>query len=164
MTDETLNATLDLAQQTLRELLEKMQAPSATVAAHWSETEEDGTRAIWLEAEGEGLDFLVGPKGETLDALQMLVRLMLGRQLTDGQSLVVDVQGYRRRRADQLQRLAQRMAEQAVRLSRTMTLEPMTPGERRLVHLALRDNPQVRTESVGEGLRRKVTIIPQQPK
>jgi spoIIIJ-associated protein len=75
-------------------------------------------------------------------------------------SLAVDVEGYRQRREQQLRRMAQRLAEQAVERGRTMTLEPMPANERRIIHLELRDHLAVRTESVGEGDRRKVTIIP----
>jgi spoIIIJ-associated protein len=73
---------------------------------------------------------------------------------------VLDVEGYKSRREEMLRRLAARMADQAIQLGRTVALEPMPPYERRIVHLALRNNPDVHTESVGEGEHRKVTIIP----
>jgi len=76
-------------------------------------------------------------------------------------NLVVDVDGFKARREQALQRLAQRLAEQALRTGRTVVLEPMPPHERRYIHLALRDHPQVTTQSIGEGDLRKVTIIPQ---
>jgi len=75
-------------------------------------------------------------------------------------NLVVDVQGYKQRREQNLRRLAERMATQAVRSGHTVYLEPMPPYERRIIHLALRDHPDVTTQSVGEGNRRRVTIIP----
>ena len=74
--------------------------------------------------------------------------------------LVVDVDGFKARREQSLRRLARRMAEQAARTGHTAVLEPMSPYERRIVHIALREHPQVTTQSVGEGDRRKVTIIP----
>ncbi len=74
--------------------------------------------------------------------------------------MVIDVEGYRARREQQLRRLARRMADQAIELGRTMVLEPMPPNERRIIHIELRDHPSVATESIGEGARRKVTIIP----
>jgi len=76
------------------------------------------------------------------------------------QMVVIDIEGYRARREEQLGRLAQKMAAQAADLDRTMELEPMPPNERRIIHVALRDNPAVTTESIGEGSSRKVTIIP----
>jgi spoIIIJ-associated protein len=151
--------TLALAQNTLRDLLEKMSV-TATLATAWGPVDEDGTRPLTLSLEGAGLEFLIGPKGEVLDALQMIVRLLIGKQLNDGVNVIVDVQGHKHRREEQIRRLARRMAEQATRLKRTMALEPMPASERRLVHIELRDDPHVRTESTGEGNRRKVTIIP----
>jgi spoIIIJ-associated protein len=87
--------------------------------------------------------------------------LIASRELQRRANIVIDVEGYKTRREEMLHRLAVRMADQAVQLGRTVALEPMPPYERRIVHLALRDNPQVRTESIGEGEHRKVTIIPQ---
>ena len=75
-------------------------------------------------------------------------------------NIVIDVEGYKSRREVMLRRLAKRMAEQAIQRGRTVSLEPMPPHERRIIHLTLRDNPNVTTESVGEGDHRKVTIVP----
>ena len=96
-----------------------------------------------------------------MDALQRVTRLIVGREVEGRTALVVDVGGFKARREKTLRRLARRMAEQAERTNRIVTLEPMPPNERRVIHLALRDNPGVTTESVGEDDRRKVTIIPQ---
>jgi spoIIIJ-associated protein len=86
--------------------------------------------------------------------------MIVGQETARRSQLVVDVEGFKARREQSLRRLAERMAEQAVRTNRTVTLEPMPPNERRIIHIALRDHPHVTTESVGEGERRKVTIIP----
>jgi spoIIIJ-associated protein len=110
---------------------------------------------------GAGTDALIGRRGSTLDALQLITRLIVGREMMGRVHLVVDVGGFKAHREESLRRLAQRLAEQAVRTNRTVVLEPMPPYERRYVHLALRDHPHVTTQSVGEGDRRKVTIIPQ---
>ena len=151
--------TLHLAQQCLVELLDKMKV-KAEVRASWGAPEEPGEPPqLLLDVQGNDLGMLIGRKGETLAALQYLVRLMISKQLNQAVSLAVDVEGYRQRREEQLRRMAQRMAEQAVQRGRTMTLEPMPANERRIIHLELRDHPAVRTESVGEGDRRKVTII-----
>jgi spoIIIJ-associated protein len=114
-----------------------------------------------LDVRGAGTDALIGRRGSTLDALQLITRLIVGREMMNRVHLVVDVGGFKVHREESLRRLAQRLAEQAVRTNRTVVLEPMSPYERRYVHLALRDHPDVTTESVGEGDRRKVTIIPQ---
>jgi spoIIIJ-associated protein len=104
---------------------------------------------------------LIGRRGKTLAALQRITRLIVGRELESRARLVVDVGGFKARREKSLRRLAHQVAEQAVRTGRTVVLEPMPPNERRAIHLALRDHPHVTTQSVGEGDRRKVTVIPQ---
>jgi spoIIIJ-associated protein len=150
---------LTLAQATLQDILTKMNI-SATIAADWGEPDEDGLRTLQLDVQGDDLSLLIGRKGEALAALQYMTRLIIGKHLRQGVNLVVDVEGFRRRRQEQLRRMARRLAEQVVQRGRAMSLEPMPPDERRIVHIELRDHPQVRTESVGEGSRRKVTIIP----
>lgn len=123
-------------------------------------TEEGQPPPLVLNITGEDLGILIGRRGETLRALQYLVRLMTSHRLKQWTNLVVDVESYLVRRRQSLESLAQRVAEQAVRTGRTQTMEPMPPYERRLVHIALRKNPKVTTQSVGEGEKRKVTVIP----
>ena len=166
---EEPGATIDAAQaeedarvgaDTLRELLEKMQI-RARVEARRADPMPGDNAAPWvLEIRGRDLGVLIGRRGETLASLQYVARLIASRDLQHRVNFIVDVEGYKSRRAAQLSKLAVRMAEQAVRQGRTVPLEPMPPYERRIIHMALRDNPHVRTESVGEGSRRKVTIIP----
>jgi spoIIIJ-associated protein len=114
-----------------------------------------------FDVRGSGVDTLVGRRGETLAALQHIARLIVGQETASRTNLVVDVDGFKARRQRSLQRLAERLAEQAVRTNRRVVLEPMPPHERRIIHLALREHSEVTTESIGEGNRRKVTIIPQ---
>ncbi|MEE8567530.1 MAG: R3H domain-containing nucleic acid-binding protein, partial [Anaerolineales bacterium] len=104
---------------------------------------------------------LIGRRGETLSALQYITRLIVGKELKQPVAVVIDVEGYRARRERQLRMLARKMAEQAIETGRTTTLEPMPANERRIIHIELRENPNVDTESIGEGDRRKVTVIPQ---
>jgi len=113
-----------------------------------------------LDVQGPHINALIGYRGKTLAALQHITRLIVGRELASRVHLVVDVGGFKARREKLLHHLAQRMAQQAVRTDRTVVLEPMPPHERRIIHLALRDHPYVTTQSIGEGNRRKVTIIP----
>ncbi|NDJ78267.1 MAG: protein jag [Chloroflexi bacterium] len=144
---------------TLEELLAKMQI-KADIAVHRAAA-ENGEEAPWvLQIQGSDLGMLIGRRGETLAALQYITRLIVSRELQRRANIVLDVEGYKTRREQMLRRLAKRMAEQAVQLGRTVPLEPMPPYERRIVHLALRDHPDVMTESVGEGDHRKVTIVP----
>ncbi len=150
-----------IARETLEELLAKMRI-KAQVTATWNAPDEPGEpRSLLLDVRGDDLGILIGPRGETVAALQYITRLIVSKELGEGLNLVVDVEGHRRRREEQLRRMARKMAEQAVQRQRTMSLEPMSPAERRIVHLELREHPDVRTESIGEGDRRKVTIIPQ---
>jgi spoIIIJ-associated protein len=113
-----------------------------------------------FDIHGPDANVLIGRRGETLAALQHISRLMVGQETASRTNLVVDVDGYKAQREESLRRLAERLAEQAVRTKRRVVLEPMPPNERRIIHLALRDHPQVTTESIGAGDRRKVTIIP----
>jgi spoIIIJ-associated protein len=89
-----------------------------------------------------------------------LARLMVGNQLQKRASFVVDVEGYRKRRQQALARLAERMAKKVISRRRPVSLEPMPPHERRIIHMTLRDNDEVYTQSSGEGKRRKVRILP----
>ena len=92
--------------------------------------------------------------------MQFITRLMVNQQTKSRSNLVIDVNGYKAKRAESLRKLALRTAEQVQQTGRIMALEPMPPAERRIIHLALRNHPQVASQSVGEGNRRKVTIVP----
>jgi len=144
---------------TLQELLTRMQIQAKVVVYRAQATQ--GEDAPWvLQLQGRDLGMLIGRRGETLAALQYITRLIASRDLQRRANIVLDVEGYKARREQKLRQLAARMAEQAVQMGRTVALEPMPPYERRIVHLALRDHPQVTTQSIGEGDHRKVTIIP----
>jgi spoIIIJ-associated protein len=113
-----------------------------------------------LDVQGSNLGVLIGRKGETLAALQYVVNLMVNKDIGQWTRVLVDVGGYRRRREESLEGLAQRIAYRVAQSHRAVTLEPMPPNERRVIHMVLRDNPDVVTESSGEGEARKVTILP----
>lgn len=152
----------DIARATLKELLDQMDV-QAEIAAYPSATSRkgDNTDVPWvLNIQGQDLGILIGRRGETLNALQYVTRLIVSRELQQRTSFMVDVEGYKTRREETLRSLAQRMASRAKSQGRTMALEPMPPNERRIIHLALRGDRSVKTESVGTGDRRKVTIIP----
>lgn len=151
-----------VSRETVSELLSRM-GIDARVDAVWGDPVSEGhIRPLHVDIHGDDLSILIGRRGETLDALQYITRLIVGKELQRPVSVLIDVEGYRSRREQQIRRLARRMARQAVDTGRTFSLEPMPANERRIVHLELRDNPDVETESVGEGNRRKVTIIPVQ--
>jgi spoIIIJ-associated protein len=160
---EEADEPLRVASEISLELLERM-GIQARVRAAWGEPDEpDDPRPLLVDIRGSDLSILIGRKGETLQALQYITRLIVAKELGHSEAVVIDVEGYRERRERQLRQLARRMASQAVDSGRTMTLEPMSPAERRIIHIELRDHQSVRTESVGEGDRRKVTIIPRTP-
>ncbi len=151
---------LRVARETVEELLTKMKV-SARVTARFGEPDDDRDRSpLLVEVRGNDLSILIGPKAETLNALQYIAGLIVGKEVGHTIPLIVDVEGYRSRRTQQIRQLARRMAEQAIRTGRRQVLEPMPANERRLIHIELRDHPKVRTESVGEEPRRKVTIVP----
>ena len=157
----TDDVVLHVARETVVELLERMQV-YAEVTARFGEAEDAQSRQpVYVDIRGEDLSILIGPKAETLNALQYITGLIMGKELGRSIPLVVDVEGYRLRRADQIRKLARRMADQAVKSGRRQTLEPMPANERRLVHIELRNYPGVTTESTGEDPRRKVMIIPE---
>jgi len=154
-TDDLLN----LAEETVSKLLYHMNL-QAQVSAHYEETDREDRRTIHVDVRGDDLSILIGRRSETLNAFQYVASLMVGKEVQQWVQLVVDVEGYRSRRENQLRRMARRMAEQAIKTGRRQILEPMAANERRIIHIALRDNPAVTTESMGEDPYRKVTIIP----
>lgn len=115
---------------------------------------------LMLNIVGDDLGMLIGRRGEALRDLQFMVRLIVSRKIGVWPNVVLDVEGYKARRAETLRSLALRMAEQACRTERRVVLEPMPAHERRIVHIALRDVPDVHTESTGDGDHRKVQIFP----
>jgi len=163
LSDSELAEDARVGAETLQELLGFLQVDAKVIPSR-AESEDDEAQHWTLEIQGRELGALIGRKGETLAALQYITRLIASRDLERRAHIVVDVEGYKARREALLKRLAKRMADQAVQRGRTVSLEPMPPHERRIIHLALRDNPNVTTESVGEGDRRKVTIVPRREK
>ena len=132
----------------------------AQVSAHYGDTERDGRRNIHVDIRGKDLSVLIGRRSETLGAFQYIASLIVGKETQQFVQLVVDVEGYRDRREKQLIQMAKRMADQVAKTGRRQTLEPMPSSERRIIHIALRDHPDVKTESTGEDPYRKVVIMP----
>lgn len=143
------------AAQFLKQILEKM-GIHATLAA----VETDGGLRIRMETDTDGL--LIGRRGETLDALQYLVSLYANHGRQEYQRITLDTEGYRARREETLARLARKEAAQVRSTGRSVTLEPMNPYERRILHSALQDFDGVTTYSEGEEPNRCVIIAPNQ--
>lgn len=119
---------------------------------------EAGGPVIDLSGEDSGL--LIGRRGQTLQALQFLVTLIVRNQLGEDVRVVLDVENYRQRRESSLRDMAAKVASRVAQTQRSITLEPMPPADRRIIHTSLAQHPEVRTESAGEGENRKVTIMP----
>lgn len=151
---------LRVSREIVLELIQRM-GLDVDVDSRWVPKDPEArVQPLMVDVRGHDLGILIGKGGETLSALQYIARLIVAKELQRHVAIVIDVEGYRARREEQLTRLAHQMAEQAIELQRTMELEPMPANERRIIHLALREVPAVTTESIGEGAQRKVTIIP----
>lgn len=148
------------AHDTVDELVQRL-GLEAQVSAKWGAKDPDARiQPLLVDVNGDDLGILIGRRGEALTALQYITRLIVAKELKRPVAVVIDIEGYRARREQQLRQLARKIATQASDQDRTMELEPMPPNERRIIHVELRDNPSVTTESVGEGSNRKVTVIP----
>lgn len=146
-----------VARETITVLLDKMNV-QANVSVKLGDNDSDRIQPVLIDIEGNDLSFLIGRKAETINALQFVTSLIVGRELGRWVPLQIDVQQYRKRREDEIRKLARRIADQVASTGRHQALEPMPPNERRIVHIELRDHPEVETESKGEDPRRKVIV------
>ncbi len=138
----------------LRDVIEKMGVEASV------ELVKDDAKQIEIEIAGPDASILIGKRGTPLFALQFLANRVVNRGPQGRRYVVLDVEGYRARRERGLAAVAVKLGEQAVREGKVITFDPMSPRERRVVHLALAKFPGVRTESAGEGESRRVQIIP----
>jgi len=122
-----------------------------------SRSEQD---RLVLDISGPEAGLLIGKKGQTLDALQFLLNKMVSHDAAEHQPLVVDSNGYRQRRVEALQQLALRLCEKAQRTGKVVAVNPMSAHDRRIIHLALKETPGVTTRSEGEGIYRRLLIVP----
>ncbi|HEY7295062.1 MAG TPA: RNA-binding cell elongation regulator Jag/EloR [Dehalococcoidia bacterium] len=165
---QTLGMDMDLVTESAVDVLEtllSLMEIDAEVTAREPVTPGDGAGMIAAVLDVTGVDdadqgLIIGRRGETLAAMQYVLNLIVNRQTRSHSLFGVDVEGYRRRRETALGDLARRVAARVRQNGQAMTLEPMPPAERRIVHLALADDPDVETISIGEGEARKVAITP----
>ena len=150
------NEEADTARQVLCDILRAM-GISATVDIELS---PDINTPVALNIEGDDLGVLIGRRGQALSALQYLVRLIVAEKLKKWVSVNVDVDWYKKRHYEALKKLALRLAEQVARRKRPVTMEPMPPDERRIIHITLANLPDVNTQSTGDGDGRCVVIQP----
>ena len=144
----------DTARQVLIDILHAM-GIQATVDVTGS---GDESVPVSLNIEGDDLGVLIGRRGQALSSLQYLVRLIVAEKMKKWVSINVDVDWYKKRHYEALKKLSLRLAEQVAKRRRPITMEPMMPDERRIVHITLADNPDVMTQSTGDGDGRRVVI------
>jgi spoIIIJ-associated protein len=154
---------MDIIKDTLENILEKMDVEASVYYLEGdSSSDESGEASTSVyNIEGDELGILIGRRGQTLSCLQYIVKIIAANRIQDSlPSVVIDVNGYKQKRQQVLKELAERVAEQVENSGKSFTLEPMPAYERRIIHLALSNHPGVKTESVGYGEDRKVSIIP----
>ena len=154
----------EIARNVLETILSKMGivASVTSQAEPVVDGEEGTTSSITFDIEGDDLGILIGRRGQTLSSLQYMVRLIVAHQTKVRSLIMIDVEGYKQRRYKALEALAGRLAEQVKVKGVPFTLEPMAAYERRIIHLTLADDPDVTTQSTGEGEARKVVILPEE--
>lgn len=155
LTDEELDKVADTAIDALQGILKHFNVGEVTI----DEYEGDEGELI-LDITGDNLAILIGRHGKTLDALQFIISAITTRTLGFRYPVVVDVEGYKNRQRQKLESIARSAAQRAASQHRSIKLRPMTPYERRLVHLALRGDNRVETASEGEGNARHVVVVP----
>ncbi len=144
---------LSVAREVLEAILDRTPMETRVTAQRL-----DGNVNLNIEGDNSGL--LIGRRGKTLDAIQFIVNKIVNKRLERKVRVVVDSERYRERRRESLEQLALRMGEKAKRIRKPVTTNPLNPGDRRIVHLALKDDDQIDTRSRGEGLMKKVVLIP----
>ncbi len=152
----------ETAQGVVEAIVAKLEV-EASVVPQPSPLAEGGDEAmapIAFDIKGDDVGILIGRRGQTLACLQYIVRLIMATQTKRWLPITIDVEGYRQRRNKSLQALAQRIADQVKTRKAPFTLRPMPSYERRIIHLALAEHPDVTTESIGTGEARRVVISP----
>lgn len=144
-----------IVKQVVRELLQAMGFSCTVLAVDNPSIIELGPEdppTVFIDIHGPHAGMLIGRRGEHLAQLQYLVNVLVNRRLSSWTRVIIDVEGYRSRREESLIALAYRVARQVARTKQPVTLEPMPANERRVIHVALRENPDVETRSSGEGI------------
>ena len=144
---------IEIAQQLTVGLLERM-----GVKTEVEGFSKEGT--LYLEIRGDQEGILIGKYGRTLESLQMLINRMVNKRLKSAVRIVLDVDDYRKRRADSIVQMAQRLGEKTRRAGYPLTVGPFNAHDRRIIHLTLKEDPSLKTESLGEGELKRIRIIP----
>ena len=155
MIAESKNDIADTAIAALKDVLKYFNVGEVTI----DEYEGDEGELI-LDITGDDLAVLIGRHGKTLDALQFIISAITVRKIGFRFPVIIDVEGYKNRQRQKLESLARSSANKAASQGRSVKLRPMTPYERRIIHVALRDDARVDTASEGEGTARHVVVVP----
>lgn len=155
ITEEELDHVADTAIAVIKDILQYFSVGNVTI----DEYEGDEGELI-LDITGDDTAVLIGRHGKTLESLQFLISAIVVRKLGFRYPVVIDVEGYKSRQREKIESIARSSANRAVKEHRSIRMRPMTPYERRLVHIALRDDDRVETESEDEGAARHVVIYP----
>jgi spoIIIJ-associated protein len=147
---------VQIGSDVVNKLIRLMDIDVISTMRHTNEDDE----GLFFDIEGEDSGLLIGRRGETLRALQLLVRTVVGRKLGANANLTVDVEGYDERRKQSLVNLADRVATRVIKTGRSIELEPMSARERRIIHISLAGQNGIETESSGDGRERRVVIQP----
>jgi len=128
-----------------------------------TETEVEGflkEGVLYLEVKSDDKGILIGKHGRTLESLQILMNRMVNKRVRKPVRIVLDIADYRKKRADSLKKMAGRLGENVKRTGKEITIGPFIAHDRRIIHIALKEDPSLKTESLGEGDWKKVKIIP----
>ncbi len=154
-----LEREAEIALDIVKNLVDKM-GFDATVRADIAEKDEFDQRIVIVNIDGGGVESLIGEKGDTLNKLQFIARSMASQRINDKTSFVINIDHYRETRQAELEVIAEDAAKKVAEHNRPIALAPMPPHERRIIHMTLRSDKRVATESKGDGDRRRVRVIP----
>ena len=150
----------EAARAMLEHMLDLLDFPNIVTVR--GQQRDRGKTTIQLDVAGDDVGLIIGRHGETLTSLQFLLNACLTKQLPRDTRVVVDIEHYRDRREESLRGIALRAADRAMRDRHPVTLQPMPPAERRIIHVTLQEHRYVSTESTGEGAERRVVVSPKQ--
>ncbi|HOQ10865.1 MAG TPA: RNA-binding cell elongation regulator Jag/EloR [Spirochaetota bacterium] len=145
----------DKVREMINELFKKMELEGCVKDI------KEGENKVYVELESKtGSGLIIGKKGKTLEALQFMVNLMINNLTGSEKKIILDIESYRDKREKALKKMSREMAQKVIKTGRPLTLEPMNPFERRLIHLTLQNDKRVTTKSEGQGIYRKIKIFP----
>lgn len=144
---------IEIAKQLTIELLERM-GVKTEVEVFLKEG------VLYLEIKGDQEGILIGKHGRTLESLQLLINRMVNKRLKNAMRVILDIDDYQKRRTDSMAQMAQRLGEKAKKTGNSLTVGPFNAHDRRIIHVTLKEDPSLKTESLGEGELKKVKIIP----